>query len=201
MAALSAAVEFGRVTAGQPSRSQPTRPTRARIIRPTRRCDLPRSSPLLMGSPEHAREVPRVQQRAVGTRSAAADGEFECWSNANGAVLSGPFRQDLYAAERAFLWNSIDVGGRSAVVRLSDGSLWVHSPVRLDGRYKDALATLGPVKSIIVSIPPPLAVVTIMSTPAPFLIKRVWSKMRIGSLGQPDFLIAWAHVVLAEPQL
>jgi len=149
MAALSAAVEFGRVTAGQPSRSQPTRPTRARIIRSTRRCDLLRSSPLLLGSPEHAREVPRIQQRAVGTRSAAADGDFECWSNANGAVLSGPFRQDLYAAERAFLWNSIDVGGRSAVVRLSDGSLWVHSPVRLDGRYKDALAALGPVKSII----------------------------------------------------
>jgi len=52
-----------------------------------------------------------------------------------------------------------------------------------------------------VSIPPPLAVLTILSTSAPFLIKRVRSKMHIGSLGQHDSLIAWAHVVLAEPQL
>jgi hypothetical protein len=36
------------------------------------------------------------------------------------------------------------------VVRLSDGSLWVHSPVALDGELRAGLDALGPVKHIVV---------------------------------------------------
>ena len=48
-------------------------------------------------------------------------------------------------AERPFVWNGIDVGGKMAVVRLSDGSLWLHSPVQLDQALREALQELGPV--------------------------------------------------------
>ena len=50
---------------------------------------------------------------------------------------------------RKFLWNGIDVGGRAAVVKLSDGTLWVHSPLKLDDALKQALAQLGDVRHIV----------------------------------------------------
>jgi hypothetical protein len=40
----------------------------------------------------------------------------------------------LFACARPFVWNSIDVGGRMAVVKLANGDVWVHSPVELDTR-------------------------------------------------------------------
>ncbi len=52
-------------------------------------------------------------------------------------------------ARRAFTWNGIDVGGRSVILRLRDGSLWVHSPVALDAALAAALAALGPVRHIV----------------------------------------------------
>lgn len=70
------------------------------------------------------------------------------WSNPSGAVLQS-VAQDVWAAERPFVWNSIDVGGRMAVVRLSDGTLWVHSPVALDAPLKAALTQLGPVAHVV----------------------------------------------------
>ena len=47
------------------------------------------------------------------------------------------------------MWFGIDVNGRGAVVRLSDGSLWVHSPVNLDPELKAAVDALGAVKHIV----------------------------------------------------
>lgn len=40
-------------------------------------------------------------------------------------------------------------GGRMAVVQLSDGSLWVHSPVELDTPLREALDKVGPVMHIV----------------------------------------------------
>lgn len=40
-------------------------------------------------------------------------------------------------------------GGRMAVLRLSDGSIWVHSPVNLDDDLAAALAEIGEVKHIV----------------------------------------------------
>jgi hypothetical protein len=54
---------------------------------------------------------------------------------------------ELWVAERPFTWNGIDVGGKMAVARLSDGSLWVHSPVGLDDALRSELA--GPQSHLI----------------------------------------------------
>ncbi|KAK9807495.1 hypothetical protein WJX72_000868 [[Myrmecia] bisecta] len=74
--------------------------------------------------------------------------EYKCWTNPPGKVLTA-LTDNVWACERPFLWNKIDVGGRMAVLRLSDGSLWVQSPVALDETLKAALAELGPVKHIV----------------------------------------------------
>ena len=71
------------------------------------------------------------------------------WSNPEGLVLK-QLQPNLFVAERPYVWNGIDVGGKMAVVKLSDGSLWVHSPVNLDADLKASLKELGPVKHIVV---------------------------------------------------
>lgn len=55
----------------------------------------------------------------------------------------------VWAAERPFTWNSIDVGGKMGVVKLDDGALWVHSPVDLDAPTKKAIDALGPVRHVV----------------------------------------------------
>ncbi|KAK9839790.1 hypothetical protein WJX81_002018 [Elliptochloris bilobata] len=60
-----------------------------------------------------------------------------------------PVATNVWAADRPFIWNKIDVGGRMAVLRLKDGTLLVHSPVVLDNALVDALARLGPVGHIV----------------------------------------------------
>jgi hypothetical protein len=70
------------------------------------------------------------------------------WSNVGGLVLT-PVRPNVWALERPFTWLGIDVGSKATVVRLSDGSLWVHSPIELDADTKAAVDELGPVKFIV----------------------------------------------------
>ena len=50
------------------------------------------------------------------------------WSNRLGLHLT-PITTGIWAAEKPFIWNSIDVGGRSVIARMPDGTLLVHSPV------------------------------------------------------------------------
>jgi hypothetical protein len=50
------------------------------------------------------------------------------WSNRLGLTLT-PITTGVWAAERPFMWNNIDVGGRSVIARMADGNLMVHSPV------------------------------------------------------------------------
>jgi len=64
------------------------------------------------------------------------------WSNRAGLVLT-QHRTNVWAAERPFLWNTIDVGSKSVIIKLQDGSLWVHSPVELDNDMRAALQDLG----------------------------------------------------------
>jgi hypothetical protein len=59
------------------------------------------------------------------------------WSNPRGLTLTPVKKDVVWGAERPFIWNTIDVGGRMAVVKLNDGSLWVHSPVDLDPALRD----------------------------------------------------------------
>lgn len=71
------------------------------------------------------------------------------WSNPAGAVLTPLVQDQLWAAERPFVWNGMDVGGKMGVVRLPDGGLWIHSPVDLDEPLRERLAALGPVRHIV----------------------------------------------------
>lgn len=80
--------------------------------------------------------------------------KFTCWSNHSQTrdgenIVKEVVKNKLYACERAFLWNSIDVGGRMAVVKLKNGELWVHSPIDLDEETKKEIEKLGPVKHIV----------------------------------------------------
>jgi hypothetical protein len=53
---------------------------------------------------------------------------------------------DLWVAERPQRFHGLEVGARMTVVRLADGSLLLHSPLRLDAGLRDALDALGPVR-------------------------------------------------------
>lgn len=75
------------------------------------------------------------------------------WSNPQGGTLT-TLRENVWVAERPFYptipgLTGVDVGGKMAVVKLPDGSLWVHSPVELDDALRLALAELGEVKHIV----------------------------------------------------
>ena len=56
---------------------------------------------------------------------------------------------DLWVASRPLrLWVG-DVGCRMTVVRLSDGALWLHSPVPADAETRAAVDAIGPVRWLV----------------------------------------------------
>jgi hypothetical protein len=73
------------------------------------------------------------------------------WSNRVGSALTPAAIPGVYTADRPFLWNNIDVGCRMTVIELeSNGGLWIHSPVGLDGPLRHALEQLNqPVKHVV----------------------------------------------------
>lgn len=93
--------------------------------------------------------VARQVAQALSSNSVVLPALPKTWSNRDGKVLTEVVPGAVWAAERPFLWNSIDVGGKMAVVKLSDGSLWVHSPVELEADLRTALDAIGPVAHII----------------------------------------------------
>ena len=76
------------------------------------------------------------------------------WSNRCGACIV-PVGDGVYCADRPFVWNGIDVGGRMAIIQLppEDGDdcpgLLVHSPVYLDDELRGFLKQLGEVRHVI----------------------------------------------------
>jgi hypothetical protein len=79
------------------------------------------------------------------------------WSNRLGTVLT-PIATGVWAAERPFTWNNIDVGGRCSIMRIPSkdskddgalGGLAVYSPVELTDSLAGAIEDLGSVKVII----------------------------------------------------
>ncbi len=56
---------------------------------------------------------------------------------------------DLWATERPFRFFGAEIGTRMTVVRLADGSLWLHSPVAPDPELRKALDALGPVRFVV----------------------------------------------------
>lgn len=57
---------------------------------------------------------------------------------------------DLWVATRPLKLPVGDIGTRMTVVRLPDGGLFLHSPVRLDAETRGALDAIGPVRCVIV---------------------------------------------------
>ncbi|CAL5220530.1 g2563 [Coccomyxa viridis] len=89
-----------------------------------------------------------IQAQTVGSTLQKSNRDYVTFTNTSGNVLQ-KLADNVWAADRPFLWNGIDVGGRMAVLRLSDGSIWVHSPVSLDDELAAALAEIGEVKHIV----------------------------------------------------
>lgn len=85
---------------------------------------------LLLGAAEGSTPLPRT------------------WSNRLGSVLT-PLARGVWAAERPFLWNGVDVGGRCVLLRLAGGGLLAHSPVDWTPALLEAVAALGPVTHVL----------------------------------------------------
>ena len=56
---------------------------------------------------------------------------------------------DLWIADRPQGFYGLEVGTRMTVIRLSDGSLLLHSPVALDPALRGELDALGPVRNVV----------------------------------------------------
>jgi len=56
---------------------------------------------------------------------------------------------DLWVVNTDFSMGLLDFGGRMTVVRLPDGTLWLHSVVAIDDALAEALARLGEVKHLV----------------------------------------------------
>jgi hypothetical protein len=55
----------------------------------------------------------------------------------------------LWVAEEPFNLFGMPVGARSTIVKLDDGGLWVHSPVKPTAELRAELAAIGPVRCIV----------------------------------------------------
>jgi hypothetical protein len=63
-----------------------------------------------------------------------------------------PLRQidaDLWSAEGRLRFLGVEVGARMTVVRLRDGGLWIHSPIRMSDPLRAAVDALGPVRFLV----------------------------------------------------
>ena len=109
------------------------------------------SAPTLAPASSRRRHARRPRRASHATRVNAASYE-KTWSNPSGTVVDVvEERKDssVFACARPFVWNDIDVGGRMGVVKMRDGSLWIHSPIELDDATRRAVDALGPVKFVV----------------------------------------------------
>lgn len=71
------------------------------------------------------------------------------WHNKTGQVVR-QLSKDLWVVERGYIFlGQIDVGGRTSIVRLSDGGLFVHAPLALTPVLKKAIDQIGVMKVVI----------------------------------------------------
>ena len=56
---------------------------------------------------------------------------------------------DIWTVEAPQRWLGVEVGTRMTVIRLADGSLFVHSPVHLDDEIRAMLDRIGPVRHVV----------------------------------------------------
>lgn len=60
-----------------------------------------------------------------------------------------PLSDDLFVVEVPFKIGGFSLGGRMTVIRLPEGGLWLHSPVKLDAAVRGAVEALGPVRFLV----------------------------------------------------
>ena len=60
-----------------------------------------------------------------------------------------PITDGIWHVQRRFSIMGIPASSRMTVVRLHDGGLWLHSPVRLDDALRQQIDALGPVRHIV----------------------------------------------------
>lgn len=60
-----------------------------------------------------------------------------------------PLSDDLFVMDVPFRMGGMELGGRMTVIRLPDGGLWLHSPVKLDAAARSAVDALGPVRFLV----------------------------------------------------
>jgi len=60
-----------------------------------------------------------------------------------------PIADGVWTEARRLRFAGVETGTRMTVVRLSDGGLFVHSPISLRGGTREAVDTLGPVKAVV----------------------------------------------------
>jgi len=60
-----------------------------------------------------------------------------------------PFAENVWTATRKAKFLGVETGTRMTVVRMSDGGLFVHSPVPLDDATRRAIDALGPVRAVV----------------------------------------------------
>jgi hypothetical protein len=64
-------------------------------------------------------------------------------------VELNPIAPELWVVERPLRFRGIEVGRRMTIVRLGNGTLWVHSPAELSPELREALAQLGGVRFVV----------------------------------------------------
>ena len=106
-------------------------------------------------SAEEAKSVLVAEAERLGSIAGTTPSFAEkTWSNRCGACVT-PVSPGVYCADRPFMWNGIDVGGRMAILQLPPEDdddrpgLLVHSPVYLDDELKRLLNDLGEVRHVI----------------------------------------------------
>ena len=112
---------------------------------------VPSAPPPLAPASIRRRHARRPRRASHATRVNAASYE-KTWSNPSGTVVDViEERKDssVFACARPFVWNDIDVGGRMGIVKMRDGSLWIHSPIELDDATRREVDALGPVKFVV----------------------------------------------------
>jgi Domain of unknown function (DUF4336) len=60
-----------------------------------------------------------------------------------------PLSDDVWIERRPLRFFGVETGTRMTVVRLAGGGLFVHSPVALDAKTREAVDALGPVEAVV----------------------------------------------------
>ncbi|HEX7668866.1 MAG TPA: DUF4336 domain-containing protein [Polyangiaceae bacterium] len=67
------------------------------------------------------------------------------------APVLEPFAPEIWVAARKQKFWGLETGTKMTIVRLSDGGLFVHCPVALTERTREAVDALGPVRAVVAS--------------------------------------------------